>query len=404
MIKQSLALSWINLKSFPIRFVSALVSILSIACVSAVLLSVLVLTDGMNKTMQRTGLEQTIIVMRAGAISELQSVLFSGEINLLANHQFMVRHNDNRPMQSAEMYVNAEYKRGENHSAIGIKDGNKSVDSLALRGVSADTYHFRPNFKIEEGETFQSGLREIIIGRAIARRMPELKVGRTIMLGSSQWRISGVFSDNNSVFESEVWADLATVQSDYQRGNSIQSLRLALKTGSDLAALEKEWSDDPRINVKVIKEKDYFSEQAENLTRLIRWVGLPVAFIMALGATIAALNTMYVIVSNRSQEIATHKAIGFGPLPIAASIISEALLISIVGGLAGVLPLYVLFDGWTTATNDAANLSQMMFNFDVTIGLMSLAMLLSLFIGLLGGILPAVKAIRLPVSLALKEI
>ena len=150
-------------------------------------------------------------------------------------------------------------------------------------------------------------------------------------------------------------------------------------------------------------EKEFFASQAENLTRLIRWVGFPVAFIMALGAMIAALNTMYATIASRSKEIATHKAIGFSPFAISFSILSEALLIALVGALLGILPLYLIFDGWTASTQDANNLSQMMFNFELSMGLIAQTLLFSISIGLLGGILPAIKAMRMPVTVALRD-
>lgn len=417
MIKQAIALSWINFKSFPHRLVASSVSMLSIACVAAVILGVLALSSGMIKTMQRTGLDNTLLVMRAGAVSELQSVMFPTEVNILANHSQVVRDQKGQSLVSAEMFVNAEYKRAPALSKALKAAGEQSTAkqstakqsaevaeiSLALRGISQNTYAFRPNFSLVSGEKFSTGLRQLIVGQAIARRMPELAVGKTIRLGGSQWRISGVFSDNNSVFESELWADIGTVQSDYQRGNSIQSVRLAMKQGTDLAKLDRQWQQDPRLNVRIIAEKVFFAEQAQNLTRLIRWVGLPIALIMALGATVAALNTMYAAISSRSKEIATHKAIGFTPLAISLSIISEALLLALVGGLLGVIPLYVLFDGWTASAQNANSLSQMMFNFDISPMLMGQAMLLSVVIGLLGGILPALKAMRLQVTVALRE-
>ncbi len=395
MIRQTVALSWLSLKSFHLRLASSLVSIISIACVSAVMLSVLAITDGMIKTMQRSGLDQTLLVMRLGAVSELQSVLFPMEVNVMANNQSIIRDKNKSPIHSAEMFVNAEYKS--------IKNGISKTESLALRGISDNSYYFKPNFKIQSGKVFNPGLKEIIIGRAIARRMPELSVGKTIKLGNSDWIITGVFSDNNSVFESEVWADLGIIQNEYRRGNTIQSVRLALQPDANLSQLIKEWDDDPRVNVKVIKEKQHFANQAENLTRLIRWVGLPVAFIMAIGSMIAALNTMYAAISNRSQEIATHKAIGFMPRAISLSIVFEALILASIGGLLGIFPLYLLFDGWIASTTNANDLSQMMFNFDISISLMSQAMLLSLIVGLIGGILPAIKAMRMPVSLALRD-
>jgi putative ABC transport system permease protein len=403
MIKQAVALSWINFKSFPHRLVASSISIFSIACVAAVMLGVLALSNGMVKTMERTGLDNTLLVMRSGAVSELQSVMFPMEVKLLSNNAQVLKDNNNQAIVSAEMFVNAEYKKVQMDSQSAPEMTAVDSESLSLRGISQNTYLFRPHFKLVRGEKFTTGLRQLIVGQAIARRMPELGVGKTITLGGSQWIISGIFSDNNSVFESELWADIGTVQSDYRRGSSVQSVRLALKNNTDIAQLEQEWQEDPRLNVRLILERVFFAEQAQNLTRLIRWIGLPIAIIMALGAIVAALNTMYAAIASRSKEIATHKAIGFTPFAISISIISEALLLAVVGGLLGILPLYIAFDGWTAATQNANSLSQMMFNFDISPLLMSQAMLLSIVIGLLGGILPAIKAMRMPVTVALRD-
>ncbi|MFT5758366.1 MAG: putative ABC transport system permease protein [Alteromonadaceae bacterium] len=411
MIKQAIALSWINFKSFPHRLVASAISIFSIACVAAVMLGVLALSSGMVKTMERTGLDNTLLVMRSGAVSELQSVMFPMEVKLLSNNAQVLQDKNGQAIISAEMFVNAEYKKAQVNTLLAIEtvdldnkiDRDVDSESLSLRGISQNTYLFRPHFKLVRGEKFATGLRQLIVGQAIARRMPELVVGGTIILGGSQWLISGIFSDNNSVFESELWADIGTVQSDYRRGSSVQSVRLALKDNTDLTKLEQEWQADPRLNVRLILEKVFFAEQAQNLTRLIRWIGLPIAIVMALGAIVAALNTMYAAIASRSKEIATHKAIGFTPFAISLSIISEALLLAVVGGLLGILPLYIAFDGWTAATQNANSLSQMMFNFDISLLLMSQAMLLSIIIGLLGGILPAIKAMRMPVTVALRD-
>ena len=399
-MKQAKALTVINFKSFPQRLVASMVSILSIACVAAVILSVLAMTEGMMKTLQRTGLDNTVLVMRAGATSELQSVMFPVEVNILANHQKIIKNNDGVAQVSAEMFVNAEVAYIANEGEI---KQDKTTAILALRGISNATQKFRPNFSLSEGTMFQTGVRQLIIGQAIARKMPELTVGKVITLGGAQWEISGVFSDSNSVFESELWADIGMVQSDYRRGNTIQSIRLALKDINDLPLLEKEWQEDPRLNIRVQTEKKFFADQASSLTRLIRWLGFPIAIVMALGAMVAALNTMYAAIASRSKEIATHKAIGFSPFAISTSILCEALLIAFVGGVFGILPLYFAFDGWTAATQNASNLSQMMFNFDITLLLIIKTMSLALFIGLLGGLLPAIKAMRLPVTEALRD-
>ena len=399
-MKQAKALTVINFKSFPQRIVTSMVSILSIACVAAVILSVLAMTEGMMKTLQRTGLDNTVLVMRAGATSELQSVMFPVEVNILANHQKIIKNNEGGAQVSAEMFVNAEVAFIANKGEV---KQEKTTASLALRGISDSTQKFRPNFRLAEGRMFQTGVRQLIIGQAIARKMPELTVGKVITLGGAQWEISGVFSDGNSVFESELWADIGMVQSDYRRGNTIQSIRLALKDINDLPLLEKEWQEDPRLNIRVQTEKKFFADQASSLTRLIRWLGFPIAIVMALGAMVAALNTMYAAIASRTKEIATHKAIGFSPFAISTSILCEALLIAFVGGVLGILPLYFAFDGWTAATQNASNLSQMMFNFDITLLLIIKTMSLALFIGLLGGLLPAIKAMRLPVTEALRD-
>jgi len=399
-IKQAKALTVINFKSFTQRFVASMVSILSIACVAAVILSVLAMTEGMIKTLQRTGLDNTVLVMRAGATSELQSVMFPAEVNILANNQKIIKDEQGLAQVSAEMFVNAEVSYISNVDNVAQET---ETNSLALRGISNATQQFRPNFILVKGEMFATGVRQLIIGQAIARKMPALTVGKMITLGGAQWQISGIFSDGNSVFESELWADIGMVQSDYRRGNTIQSIRLALKKINDLPALEKEWQEDPRLNIRVQTEKEFFADQASNLTRLIRWLGFPIAIVMALGAIVAALNTMYAAIASRSKEIATHKAIGFSPFAISMSILCEALLIAFVGGLFGILPLYFAFDGWTAATQNGSNLSQMMFNFDITLLLIIKTMSLALFIGLFGGLLPAVKAMRLPVTEALRD-
>ncbi len=411
LIKQSLALISANFKSFPLRLLTSSISIISIACVSAVILAVLALTDGMVKTMARTGLDNTLLVMRAGAVSELQSVMFPIEVKILSNNP-LIKHNANndQAIYAAEMFVSAELKREKSQTNNARDKQEENTENLALRGISQKTYQFRPNFKIIAGKKFKTGVRQLLVGQAIARKMPELTVGKTITLGDSQWLISGVFSDNNSVFESELWADIGIVQSDYRRGNSVQSVRLALKDTEQSAIsqqqmieqLRKEWQADPRLNVRVISEKVFFAEQGASLTKLIRWIGLPIAIIMALGAVIAALNTMYAAITSRSKEIATHKAIGFTPIAIASSIISEALLLALLGGLLGVLPLFILFDDWTASSQNANSMSQIMFNFNVSPQLMAQAIALSLVIGLIGGILPAIKAMKLPVTVALR--
>lgn len=392
MIKQALILTIIGLKSSLRRMTMALICIFSIATVAAVFLGLLALTDGMSRTMKQSGAENTLLVMRQGAATELQSVMFPAEVKILSNHSAIVRDDGNQPLISAELFVSAEYKG----SAAGDK-------SLSLRGIGQRTVSFRPNFELSQGRMFKPGLRQVIVGQAITRKYPEIKVGNTIKLGSSEWQVSGIFTDNNSVFESEIWADLAVVQNDYQRGSSVQSIRLALVDNTDVNALLSQWQADPRLNIRGVLEKAFFAAQGEDLTRLIRWIGFPVALVMAIGAVVSALNTMYAIVASRSKEIATQKAIGFSPFAVSFAITSEAIFLSLLGALAGILPMFLAFDGWTASTKNAASLSQLVFNFSISSELMLQTLFACTIIGILGGILPAFRVMRLPVTAALAK-
>lgn len=393
--KQARLLLAINVKSFGQRFSASVVTMLSIGCVSAVLLSVLAMSEGMLKTLQNTGLDNTILVMRAGAISELQSVMFPVEVKILANNEHIMRNAQDQAQVSAEMFVNAQ---------VSVRTSAGTVSkNLALRGINLATQKFRPHFILQSGSFFTTGIRQLLVGQALVRKMPELQVGKIVTVGGAQWQISGIFTDNNSVFESELWADIGMLQTDYQRGNSVQTVRLALNNIADLTVLERQWQDDPRLNVKVLSEKQFFAEQGQALTKLVRYLGFPVAIVMAIGATVAALNTMYFAMNSRRKEIAIHKAIGFSPVAILISILGEALLLAFIGSLFGIIPLLLIFDGWTMAAQNATNLSQMMFNFDISWVLMSKAIALALSIGMIGGLLPALQAMRLSVTQAMRD-
>ncbi|WP_370981325.1 ABC transporter permease [Agaribacterium sp. ZY112] len=395
-IKQAYVLTLANARSFPLRLSSSLISMLSIACVTAVILSVLVMVEGMMKTLDHSGMEDTVLVMRAGSVSELQSVMFLNELKILADNASVARDESGHAKASAELFVSAEL-------AYEDSDGHDLSTSLALRGLSLSTLQFRPGFNMEQGRFFTPGLRQLIIGKAVARRIPDLKLGATVTLAGAQWQVSGVFSDQNSAFESELWADLGVLQSDYQRGPSVQTIRLALTDIKHLDALRAEWAKDPRLNIRVTSESVFFADQADSLTRLVRYIGFPVSAIMAIGAMVAALSTMYSAVASRSKEIATQKAIGFGPFAIAASILFESIFIAFLGALFGMVPLYVVFDGWTATTHNTVNLSQLMFNFDLDLSLLLKALSLALLIGIIGGLLPAIKAMRLSVVDALRD-
>ena len=214
----------------------------------------------------------------------------------------------------------------------------------------------------------------------------------------------GIFETGGSVAESELWCDARVLQPAYRRGNSYQSVLARLESADSFQTLKDALTSDPRVNVTVIRERDYFAEQSRVMQTIIRTIGLGIAALMGLGAIFGAVNTMYSAVSSRTREIATLRALGFGRTPVVISILIEAVILSLVGGVIGGALAWIAFDGYQTATMNWQSFSQVAFSFAVTPGLLARGLVYSTIIGLLGGLLPAIRAARLPVVTALREL
>jgi putative ABC transport system permease protein len=262
----------------------------------------------------------------------------------------------------------------------------------------------RPQVKIVEGRMFQPGTSEIIVGRAASRQFSGLTVGTDIRWGDSNWKVVGVFDAGGSVAESEIWCDAKVLQSAYRRGNSYQSVYARLATVDSFQAFKDSLTTNPRLNVTVIREPDYYSQQSQVLQTVIRSVGFGIAALMALGAIFGALNTMYSAVANRTREIATLRALGFGSSPVVVSVLVEAVLLSVIGGLIGGGLAWIAFDGYQTATMNWQSFSQVAFAFKVTPALLLNGMIFAVVMGLIGGFFPAMRAARLPVVTALRQL
>src|SRR5690606_5740344 len=255
-----------------------------------------------------------------------------------------------------------------------------------------------------EGRMFVPGTVEVIVGAGAAEQFEGLVVGNSVRWGTTDWRIVGRFEDKGSVSESEVWTDATVLQGAYNRGNSYQSVRAKLTSADALTAFRDSLSNDPRVNTKVYSESAFYAEQSEALRVMITGLGFGIAILMGLGAVFAALNTMYSAVSARTREIATLRALGFGSFPVVISVIVEALLLALVGSIVGMLISYFAFNGIRASTLNFGSFTQLSFAFTVTPDLLLQGLIYAILLGLIGGLLPSLRAARLPIATGLREL
>jgi putative ABC transport system permease protein len=280
------------------------------------------------------------------------------------------------------------------------KRGTGTDANLEVRGIGPASWELRPQVRIFEGRRFEPGLRELIVGQGALQQFSGLEIGESLELNNQEWRIVGVFASGDT-HESEVWGDAESIAAAYRR-NGFQSVAVRLNDPAAIEQLRSALSADPRLRVEVQTTKEYYSKQSERLTRVIRAVGVGIAVMMALGAVFGALNTMYAAVASRSREIATLRALGFTGLPVVVAVMLETMALALAGGILGAGIAWALFHGFTVSTL-GSNFSQVVFQFQVTADLLIRGLQWALGIGFVGGIFPALRAARLPVTTALRE-
>ena len=393
MLSQIMAVTGVNLRSIRERAGSSAVAIIGIAGVVVVFVSVLSIAEGFRAAMTKAGDPERILVMRTGSDTEMTSG-FSGEDARLIMDTDGILKGPNGPVASAELFVVVSHPL----AATGT-DAN-----VPLRGVSPRVLDVRPEVKIVEGRMFESGRNEIVVGRAASRQFANLSVGSSVRWGENTWQVVGIFDANGSVAESELWCDARVLQPAYRRGNSYQSVYARLESVDSFQAVKDAMTADPRLRVTVLREQDYYAEQSRVLQTVIRTVGFIIAGLMGVGAIFGAVNTMYNAVASRTREIATLRALGFQSLPVVISVLVEAVALSLIGGMIGSLAAYLAFDGYQTATMNCQSFSQVAFAFAVTPALLGQAMVYATLMGVLGGLLPAWKAARMPVVTALRQL
>jgi len=383
----------VNLLTLPQRVGPSLVVVVGIAGVVGVLVSVLAMADGFRHTLASTGRSGRVIMLRAGSDAEMSSGIGREQAALLAGLPGIARDAAGRPLATAELVVMVDLPR----------HGQSHPNNVPFRGVGPAAFDIRDEVKIVEGRRFARGVREVMVGRRASAEFAGVGVGSRIAFRDSDWTVVGVFESGGDVHESEIWADAEVAASAFRRA-TYQSLTATLADGSDagLAALTDLVARDRRLSVSVQREPEYYARQSRTLSWLIEVLGYTVAVFMAVGATFGALNCMYMAVASRQVEIATLRAIGFGGFPVVVSVMIEALLLASLGGAIGGGLAYVYCDGATLSTLNFNTFSQVAFAFRVTPGLLARGFVWALIIGIAGGLLPALRAATLPVTVALR--
>ncbi|MFP5287988.1 MAG: ABC transporter permease, partial [Thermoanaerobaculia bacterium] len=371
----------------------SLATVFGVMGVVGVLIVVLSIGEGFRKALVSAGSDDTALVLRSGSDNEMTSGLLRDTTRIIAEAPGVLRAASG-PVASAELYV-----------VVDVPKRSTGTDAnVPLRGVQPAAFQVRDEVRIVDGRSFEPGRNEIIVGKAAAAEFAGLEVGSRKRWGGVEWTVVGHFEADGGLSESEVWCDVGVLQPAYRRGSTFQAVYAKLESAEAFGRFKDALTTDPRLDVKVIRESEYYEAQSRLLHSIIRGLGFFIGLVMAVGATFGALNTMYSAVATRTREVATLRALGFGSGPVVVSILAEALFLALVGGALGAAVAYLGFNGFQAATMNWSTFSQVAFQFAVTPPLIVLGTVFALVIGLIGGLFPAIRAARMPVATALREL
>jgi putative ABC transport system permease protein len=392
-ILQVAAITRFGLMSVPRRKGAVAATILGVAGVVAVLVGVLSIAAGFRRVLAMSGSTDVAIVLRSGADSEMVSGLTRQQTRLISDAPG-IAHSARGPLASAELWV-----------ILALPKRSTGTDAnVPMRGVERIGLEVRRGVRIVQGRMFELGKNEVIVGRGAAGSFKGLEVGKTLKVARNQWLITGIFSANGGISESEIWTDAHVLQEAYRRGDTFQSVYARLNSPGDFQTFKDALTSNPQLSVKVERQSDFYAGQSETMTRLITTLGVLIASLMAVGAVFGALNTMYGAVAARTREIATLRALGFGSAAILVSLMLESLALALAGGVVGAVAARLAFNNLQASTMNFQSFSQVVFAFKVTPDLLVRGVIWSAIIGLCGGIFPALRACRLPIAAALREL
>ena len=392
-LSQVAAVTKFGLLSIPQRGGSVGAAVFGIAGVVAVMVGVLSMGVGFRKTLDASGSPDAAIVLRGGADSEMFSGLTLEDTRIIADAPGIARA-ERGACASPELYV-----------IIGLPKRSTGTEAnVPMRGVKGAALKVRNDLKLLQGRMFEWGKNEVIVGAGAVSQFAGLEVGGHLRVGRSLWPIVGIFSAGGGTGDSEIWADASVLQAAYHRGTTYQSVFVKLLSPGSFQDFKAWLSADPRLNIKALRQDDYYAQQSKAVNKVINTLGYLVAALMAVGAVFGALNTMYSSVSARTREIATLRALGFGGGAVVVSVMIEAMAVAIVGGALGAIVAYFVFNGLETSTMSWPSFNMVTFAYAVTPDLLVQGIVWAVLIGLIGGLFPAIRGARLPIAAALREL
>jgi ABC-type antimicrobial peptide transport system permease subunit len=381
------------IRSSVARRLTTVITVLGVALVVFVFTAVLMMANGVQKTLRSTGSDDNLLVARKAAMSEIMSIMDREAAGIIVNLPQVAQAADGTPMSSKEVVVIINLN----------KLGAAGISNVTVRGVEAPAFQLRPQVKITEGRMFNWGAREVIAGAGITKRFVGAQIGEKIKFGGDVWTVVGLFDAAGSAFDSELWGDLNQIADAFKR-SSFSTVTVRLKDPDDLDGVTRAFESDNRLQYFVGKrEKKFFEEQSEMMATFIRILGIFITVIFSTGSTIGAMITMYGSVANRTTEIGTLRALGFFRRSILIAFLLESLALGFAGGLAGVGFASVL-QFFSISTLNFGSFSELAFSFALSPSIVATSLGFSLLMGLIGGFLPAVRAARLDIIQALRAV
>ncbi len=380
-----------NIRNLIARRTTTIMTALGIALTVAVLLSVLALVEGLRTSLASTGDPMNVLVSRKGSTAELNSSMTQEQFQVIKVKPGIAKLPNGEPMASLELVTVIVLESPDNPSGINI----------TMRGLTATGVAMRESVKITEGRIFQSGKREIVVGKGVAKRHSTARIGSKIDLGRGQWEVVGIMDGGRSAANSEIFCDLPQLAADQNRESTLSSVLLRATDEVSKQALINDLTSERRLNVDAVSERAYYEAQTSSAAP-IQFLGLFVAIIMSVGSSFAAMNTMYAAVARRAPEIGTLRVLGFSKSGILTSFMIESLLLSLLGGLVGCL-LVLPLNNFTTGVGSFVTFSEITFDFHITPGIMLSGIIFAMVMGIIGGLFPAASAARKQILTALKQ-
>ena len=381
-----------NVRNVRVRWQVTLLAVVGIALVVAVFAVLMSMSQGFAAALRTTGRADNAIVVQRGSSSELTSAVPLADRNMIVVDDRVARDAAGQPLASWDIVVLLGLPRAS--------DGQPA--NVTLRAVTPRAFEVRGGIRVTEGRPFTPGLDEVIVGRKLTTRIRGLSLGGDVKYQQKRFRIVGVFESSGGAFESEVWGDYDTFAAIFQRGEGSNSLVVRMKDPAAIPELDRWIRAQPQMQLQALSERRYYEEQAGPLARALRGLATFVAIVMGIGAVFGAINTMYAIVSARTREIGTLRALGFTRGAILASFLIESVLLAAIGGAIGCLLAFPM-NGYTTGTGQTQSFSEIAFAFRITPAIVVTGMAFAVVMGVLGGLLPALRGARMAITSALRE-